>query len=281
MQLVVHLSPGDDDADALADVTCGRLWLAGAAGIEEQPGQLIATFASPDRAVAAHAALGDLDVELRDAPPAAEADQWRAFAEPVWVAADTVVVPTWWDGPIPDAELTVPLDPGSAFGFGNHPTTAALASRLRRPSAAARTVLDLGCGSGLLSVVAALGGARSVVAVDTDPEARAATQSNVARNGVTDRVTLAGSTITDAEATAPFDLILANVPVGVHEETAATAGRLLSPTGAIWATGITREQVDRVVAAHERAAAGLVPVETVDLDGEWWLVTLAIQRPSA
>jgi ribosomal protein L11 methyltransferase len=274
MQLVVHLS-SDDDAGALADVACGRLWLAGAAGIEERPGQLIATFASPDLARAAHAALGGLDVELRDAPPAAEAERWRAFARPFRVATDTVVVPTWWDGPIPDATLAVPLDPGSAFGFGNHPTTAALASRLRQGSAAASTVLDLGCGSGLLSIVAALSGARSVVAVDIDPEARAATQSNAERNQVTDRVTLAGATITDAEPSAPFDLILANVPIGVHEETATTAGRMLSPAGAIWATGMTEDQVGRVIAAHQHAGAGLVAMETVDLDGEWWLVVLA------
>ena len=185
-----------------------------------------------------------------------------------------MVVPTWWDGPVPDAGLTVPLDPGSAFGFGNHPTTAALAARLRRTQAAG-SVLDLGCGSGLLSVLAALGGARRVVAVDLDPEAQAATRSNVEVNGVTDLVTLAGATITDAEPSAPFDLILANVPVGVHEETATTAGRLLSSTGAIWATGITVDQVDRVIAAHRHAGAGLVRAETVDLDGEWWLVVLA------
>jgi ribosomal protein L11 methyltransferase len=273
MQLVVRLSP-DDDADALVDVVSGRLWLAGAAGIEERPGQLVATFASPDLAVAAAASLGDLDGELRDPPPAAETERWRAFAKPLWVAPDTVVVPTWWDGPVPDAELTVPLDPGSAFGFGNHPTTAALAARLRGEPTAG-TVLDLGCGSGLLSIVAALGGARSIVAVDIDPEARTATQSNVEVNGMADRVTLAGATITDAEPAAPFDLILANVPVGVHEETATTAGRLLAPSGTIWATGIAGDQVDRVIAAHQRAGAGLVAMETVDLDGEWWLVVLA------
>lgn len=69
---------------------------------------------------------------------------------------------------------------------------------------------------------------------------------------------------------------MANVPLGVHEDTAATAGRMLSPAGAIWATGITEAQVDRVVAAHEQAGAELVPVETIDLDGEWCLVVLAV-----
>ena len=286
MQLVVHLSP-DDDADGRADVACGRLWLAGAAGIEERPGHLIATFASTDLAVTALAALDDLDAVLQEPPPAAETARWRDFAQPMRVAPDTIVVPAWWDGPVPAAALTIPLDPGAAFGLGNHPTTAALASRLRRRSAdvgrSARggAILDLGCGSGLLSIVAALGDARSVMAVDIDPEARAAAAANVERNGIGDRVTVAGATIADVERAAPFDLILANVPVGVHESTAAIAGGLLSRSGEIWATGITEHQVDRVIAAYEQARAGLVPIETIDLDGEWWLIVLAVTTGQA
>ena len=274
VQLQVHLTPGDD-----GDVVTGRLWLAGAVGIEERPDRLVASFATAERAHAARTALSDLDTTLRQPPTAAEIERWRAFAEPVWAASDTVVVPTWWDGPVPAAELTVSLDPGAAFGLGNHPTTAALVSRLRRrpagtgAAAATGAVLDLGCGSGLLSIVAALG-ARPVVAVDIDPEARAAAAANVDLNGVAHRVTVAGGTIADAESAAPFDLILANVPVGVHEDIAATVGRIVSPSGKVWATGITGDQIDRVVAAHDRAASGLAPVETVDLDGEWWLVVL-------
>ena len=114
-----------------------------------------------------------------------------------------------------------------------------------------------------------------MVAVDIDPEALAATRSNVGANGVDDRVTVAGATIDDAARRAPYDLILANVPVGVHEETATTAARLLSPSGAVWATGITQVQVDRVIGVHQEAGTGLTPFETIDLDGEWWLVVLA------
>ncbi len=98
---------------------------------------------------------------------------------------------------------------------------------------------------------------------------------------MTDRVTVAGATIADVGRAAPFDLILANVPVGVHESTAAIAGRLLSLSGEIWATGITEHQVDRVIAAYEQAGAGLVPIETIDLDGEWWLIVLAATRGQA
>lgn len=274
MQLVVHLAPGDD-----ADAVSGRLWLAGAAGIEERPGRLVATFASADGAVAA-ATLDDLELEWPDPVPPEDTQRWRAFARPLWVAEDTVVVPAWWDGPVPEAALTVTLDPGSAFGFGNHPTTAALAARLRRrslggsPQAPAGSVLDLGCGSGLLSIIAASTGTRSVAAVDIDPDARSATRSNIQANGVSDRVAVMGSTIDEAEPAAPFDLVLANVPVGVHEATAPTAARLLSRSGQVWATGVTGSQVDRVIAAHEHGG-GLAPVETVDLDGEWCLVVLA------
>lgn len=273
MQLVVRLPESDGD-DIAVDVASGRLWGAGAAGIEERPGELIATFASADRAEAAQEVMGDLEVELRDPPDAADIQRWRAFAEPVRVAGDTVIAPTWWDGPVPASALAIPLDPGSAFGFGNHPTTASLAARLRAHPPRDATVLDLGCGSGLLSIVAARSGAARVVAVDVDTDARAVTRVNVRRNGVADRVTVAGRSIADADRDGPFDLILANVPVGVHEETASTTDRLLSPTGQIWATGVTAPQVDRVIAAHHRAGTGLVPVETIDLDGEWWLVVL-------
>ena len=275
MQLVVHLTSDHD-----ADVVTGRLWVAGAAGIEERPKMLVATFASAALADAAAAALSDLEPQLRQPPPTEATQRWRAFAQPLWVADDTVVVPAWWDGPVPAAALTVTVDPGSAFGFGNHPTTTELAARLRRRSgdgfgpSGSSSVLDLGCGSGLLSVIAAGSGARSVVSVDIDPEARAATRSNVDSNDVGDRVVVAGATIDDAEECGPFDLILANVPVGVHEETATTAGRLLAPKGQVWATGVTGDQVDRVIDAHEGAGMGLAPAESIDLDGEWWLIVL-------
>ncbi len=200
-----------------------------------------------------------------------------------------MVVPAWRepaddehdaDAAQESTDLVVHLDPGEAFGYGNHPTTAALATRLRRQPPHGASVLDLGSGSGLLAVLAVRSGAGTVTAVDVAPEARSATRSNIDVNGVACRAMVAGATVADAAGRAPFDLILANVPIGAHEETAGRLGRVLAPGGQIWATGVTATQVDRLIRAHRKPPAGLIPTESVELDDGWWLVVFGGQGAS-
>ena len=114
----------------------------------------------------------------------AVAESWRAHAVPSWVDRDLVVVPAWLDVDVAAGVLRVDIDPGAAFGLGDHPTTVLTLRLLREAWWPGATVLDVGCGSGVLSVVAARLGAPYVEAIDISPAAVEATTANAARNGV-------------------------------------------------------------------------------------------------
>jgi len=102
---------------------------------------------------------------------------------PIRVSERLWIVPTWHAPPDPDA-INLILDPGLAFGTGSHPTTRLCLQWLERTLAGGETVLDYGCGSGILAIAALRLGARRAVGIDIDPDAVAAARANAERNGV-------------------------------------------------------------------------------------------------
>ncbi len=136
-------------------------------------------------------------------------DGWRTFHRPVEIAG-TWVRPAWLDEP---AEAVV-LEPGYAFGTGSHPTTRGVGTMLAAEPPG--SLLDLGCGSGLLSILAVAWGHDPVVAWDRDPHAVAATRANVARNGMEDRIDVLEADVL-VERLPPVDIALANIEGGVVE----------------------------------------------------------------
>jgi len=147
--------------------------------------------------------------------------------------------------------VIVRLDPGLAFGTGTHPTTALCLAWLDGAQLAGRTVIDYGCGSGILAVAALKLGAARVIAVDHDPQALLATRSNAEANGVADRLTVLGS---DQPDPPPADVVLANILANVLIELAPRIATLLAPGGELVMSGILEEQWPAVAAAY---AAGL------------------------
>ncbi len=150
------------------------------------------------------------------AVPAGWRDGWRDFHAPCAIAG-TWVRPPWLDEP---ADAVV-LEPGYAFGTGAHPTTRGVGELLAREPAG--SVLDLGCGSGLLSILAAAWGHGPVTAWDLDPHAVAAARANVERNGLADRIAVAQADVLAAELPA-CDLALANIERRVVEALLARDG---------------------------------------------------------
>ena len=150
------------------------------------------------------------------AVPAGWRDAWRDFHAPCAIAG-TWVRPPWLDEP---ADAVV-LEPGYAFGTGSHPTTRGVGELLAREPAG--SVLDLGCGSGLLSILAATWGHGPVTAWDLDPHAVAAARANVERNGLADRVAVAQADVLTADLPA-CDLALANIERRVVEALLARDG---------------------------------------------------------
>ena len=201
------------------------------------------------------------------------ADRWREFHRPLVIgdAADAahprlIVRPPWV--PAPDAGLDIVIDPGRAFGTGAHATTALCLELLLELSAArpARgSVVDLGCGSGVLGIVAAQLGYGPVTALDVDPLAVEATEGNAARNGVALQVRRFDLR---TEQAPEAELVLANV-LAPPLEAWARSQRRIGPR--LILSGLLESEADRVSAAYARR--GLRERER-RLQGEWaalWL----------
>lgn len=206
---------------------------------------------------------------VRELAEANWAEAWKAHYTPQRVGP-FLVIPSWLedDGLAADAAARViRLDPGMAFGTGQHPTTRlcleALAERVRPGD----RVLDVGIGSGILAIGAGLLGAGAVVGVDIDPQAAATARANAAANGV-DVDARAGSldALAEAPAAAPFDVVVANLLAPTVIELAGGLAAATRPGGVLIASGILAEQADDVAAAL--TAAGIAAPD-VRADGDW------------
>lgn len=165
-----------------------------------------------------------------------------------------------------DDALVLRLDPGLAFGTGTHPSTRLCLEWLETLPLAGRRVLDFGCGSGILSIAAALLGARSVVALDIDHQALTATRSNARRNGVADRIETCdhpGSTRAD------FDVVAANILAKTLALNASTICSRLKAGGALALAGILDHQAAAVAGAYRE----WIDFDAPEASGEWVRLT--------
>ncbi len=181
--------------------------------------------------------------------PLGERDWVRAWLDdfrPMSFGRRLWVVPSGHQPPDPGA-VNLRLDPGLAFGTGTHPTTAMCLRWLDAGLPAGATVLDYGCGSGILAVAAARLGAARVTAVDIDPQALAATRANAAANGVGDRVRVLAP---EALAPEPVEVVLANILAGPLVELAPVLAAHLAPGGHLVLSGLLAAQAPAVAAAY-------------------------------
>ena len=157
-------------------------------------------------------------------------DAWRDHARPVEIAGGRVIVaPAWLPAPSPLAEgLVVTIDPGHTFGSGAHATTRLVLEALVRLPLAGARVLDVGCGSGVLAVVAARLGAADVLAVDVDAACVDATLANARANGVEVQVHATVDPL--ADLTGALDVVVANVLLPAFEAVAPELRRLATRT---------------------------------------------------
>jgi ribosomal protein L11 methyltransferase len=164
------------------------------------------------------------------------------FGERLWI------VPTGFEPPRQRDAVCVNLDPGLAFGTGTHPTTALCLQWLDGQALQGKTVIDFGCGSGVLAVAALLLGAGQAIATDIDPQALAATADNAVKNGVEERVECC---LPNRMPTFKADLLLANILANTLIELAGRLADHVRPGGALVLSGILREQARTVMQAYE------------------------------
>jgi ribosomal protein L11 methyltransferase len=274
------------DLDVASDV----LWQLGVRAIEERP------FASVDADgdIRDHAwvelwtAVGDEPeaiaraaaalrgrwqhriVEVADEP----AQTWREHAAAMWVDDDLVIAPAWQDPPARAGATVIRIEPGGAFGLGDHPTTLLSLRALRRVLPGDTDVIDVGCGTGVIAVTAAVLQSRPVRAIDVASAAVEATIDNARRNGVGDRVRVDVTTLADIDD--DYDVVVANILAPTLVSLAADLRRVTRPAGRLVISGI-------LAGSHQHVLDALDPMEverTDELDG-WAAVVLRHPTPPA
>lgn len=194
-------------------------------------------------------------------------DSWKEHFHVLRVSPRIVIKPTWRSyEPVP-GDIVISLDPGMAFGTGQHPTTRMCLERLDKVCRAGMDVLDIGCGSGILSIAAARLGARSVFALEIDSVAVGAAKQNVRENGALHNVRVGQGTLPHPEVRARiYDIAVANISAKVVSEIAKELVTAVKPGGEVIASGIVLEHSDSVV--RELTAAGGRVDEPI-VDGDW------------
>jgi len=188
-------------------------------------------------------------VPLHETFPVADQDwvrQTQAQFGPIRVSERIWIVPSWHEPPDPRA-VVVRLDPGLAFGTGSHASTRLVLQGLEKTIKTGDRVLDYGCGSGILAIVAAKLGAADVAAVDIDPQALDTTTENARINSISLRVALPGQL---PEGT--YDMVLANILAGPLIALEAQLAARTQAGGRVLLSGILQSQAADVAAAYAR-----------------------------
>jgi ribosomal protein L11 methyltransferase len=268
LELAVEVAP--DAEEAAADIL--RRFAPRGVAIEATGESVVVKAWLPDdSAVAAQRravrrALASLQATLRTRWLQEEdwAEAWKAFFPVLHVSRRLVICPAWRSYRARRGEAVIRLDPGMAFGTGQHPTTLMCLRALEETLQPGAAVLDLGTGSGVLALAAARFGAADVLALDTDPLAVRAARENVGLNGLEALVRVEEGTL--QAGTGPFDVVVANISAATIVELALAMTASLKAGGVFIAGGFSEARSEEVAAALR--AAGLVVERTLS-DGDW------------
>ncbi len=280
LQVVLDLDDGDPAAAEAACFARGALSVTLEDGgdhpvLEPAPGvtplwpqiRLSALFEAGTDAAALVAALaGELGLAAGRLHHALLADrawerEWLRDFRPMRFGRRLWICPGGQAAPDPDA-LVLELDPGLAFGTGTHPTTALCLEWLDAAGVAGQTVLDFGCGSGVLALAALRLGAAAACAVDIDPQALLAARENARRNALDSRLTVMPA---DALGAGTWNIVLANILAGPLVDLAPRLAQATRPGGGIVLAGLLGHQAADVAAAYRT----WFDMQLFEARGEW------------
>jgi ribosomal protein L11 methyltransferase len=190
---------------------------------------------------------------------------WKKYYKPFHISDSVVIKPSWEDYDKKDGEIIIELDPGMAFGTGTHETTRLCSQLLERHVKKGDTLIDVGCGTGILSIIAVKLGAVKATAIDIDDVAARVTGENCAINGVSDSIDVRKGVLADIE---PFkaDLVVANIIADVVIKLSEPMPQYLKKGGILLTSGIIRERREDVVKAYTGLGFEVI---TIDEMGEW------------
>ncbi len=173
---------------------------------------------------------------------------YRDHYFPIQCGEKLWIVPSWHEAPDPHV-VNIELDPGLAFGTGGHPTTALCLAWIAENNIYDKTVIDYGCGSGILAIAACKFGAGKILGVDIDPQAIDASRQNAERNNI-DEAHFALSLPKQMDRS-PVDLLIANILSGPLVQLSSGLAELVKPGGKILLSGILREQANEIQLAYQ------------------------------
>jgi len=251
------------------------LFALGAEAVQELDVEVVTHLRLVDGARASallRAADPGADIAFSPTPDIDWSQAWRSQLKAQRVGA-IVVTPPWFADDYPAAERIV-IDPGMAFGTGDHETTRGVLRLLPDVLRVGDVVADLGAGSAVLAIAAAKLGARHAYAIEIDPDAIGNAESNVARNGVGKAVSvLTGDAAVLLPLVAPVHVVLANIIASVLNDMLPMIAASLVPGGRAILSGILADEAPRM---REALDAGGWRIVTTSQEGSWW--TAAIVR---
>jgi len=193
--------------------------------------------------------------------------KWEEHFRPVAIGENIVISPTWREGENGEGKVVILLDPGMAFGTGYHPTTRMCLELLEGVIFGGECVLDIGCGSGILSIAAVKLGADSSIGVDIDKVSTEVAVENCKINGVSDEISVVNGPINQELISGrKFDVVLANISSKVIIDVSDLIAETLLPDSRLILSGILMESLDAVRDVMTRKG---IRFEMVDLDGDW------------
>lgn len=274
------------ESDLEVDLASEALVAAGGAAVAVGPDGVTSHLplsGSPDRILAdvrgalERAGLGDrCAVDTAIEPARDWAAEWKRGLRPRRVGQRFLIHPTWLDPHRQPGDLCIALDPGMAFGTGEHATTRGALRLLEAVVRPGARVFDLGTGSGVLAIAAARLGAASVLATDLDPDAVRIAAENVRVNGAEGPIVLRAEAVDAgwlARAVPPHpDVIVANILSGVLVPLLPVLAKTVAPAGHVIVSGILEDEATEVLGAASRA--GLTEAARDSEDG-WWSATFS------
>lgn len=275
----VHLDVPTDDVELVSS----ELWEQGAQGIEERDAStidkgagaalttLIVSVADDEAAVTLAAAYPQWNARVAHVIGDDWRDAWKAYFKPTRVGGRLLLRPSWEAVTPAPHEVVLTIDPGQAFGSGIHETTRLVLMEVDRRAKPGDTILDVGCGSGILAVAGLLLGAKSAVCLDIDPLAVDVAYENADRNDV--RAQLTASTQDVREVPGEYSLVLANIQAWVLKELAEALMERVAAGGTLVLSGV-------LVGQEHDVAGSFTALGEPELryENEW--VALTYTRPA-
>ncbi len=210
-------------------------------------------------------AFGSLTLEQAQVRDEDWLETWKQYFKPFRAGEHLVIKPTWESYTPQDGDRVIEIDPGMAFGSGKHETTAMCLEFLEETLRGGEEVIDVGTGSGILAIGAALLGASHVLAIDIDPDAVRVARENIAHNGMADRITAVRGDLLKNQS-AVCDVCVANIIADIICAFAAPLRSRIAAGGVFIASGIIKEREEEVVRSVTEAGYTILEIRR---RGEW------------